>query len=200
MYKGIIFDVGGVLHKDKIDYVYQDIKRTLKLNECEFNNSYKKLISQLQIGKIPEKYFWKKVKELGNSGEPLPETSLFLREYVKRFAKNKDVLLLVKRLKEKRYKSAIISNTIKPHVSYCNSTGLYNNFDVTIFSNEVGLVKPDPRIYKLALKRMNLKPSEVIFIDDVLSYVKAAEELGITGILFSTSRKLEEELKKLLPL
>ena len=64
-------------------------------------------------------------------------------------------------------------------------------------SHEMNCIKPDPEIYKKALKRMKLKPEETVFIDDIKKFVKGAEKIGIKGIHFKNSKQLIKDLKKL---
>lgn len=59
-------------------------------------------------------------------------------------------------------------------------------FDDTIFSYEVGYLKPQTEIYELALKRMNAKPEKSVFIGDGGSdEMKGAKQMGINTILTS---------------
>ena len=66
-----------------------------------------------------------------------------------------------------------------------------------ILSYKDQLIKPEPEIYQLLLKRYGLKADESVFLDDTLVNVKAAEEQGIQGIHFLTKEQAEEELRKL---
>ena len=52
-------------------------------------------------------------------------------------------------------------------------------FEVAISSHQVGLCKPDPAIYRLALDRLRVSPDAVVFFDDLKPNVVAASELGI---------------------
>jgi len=71
-------------------------------------------------------------------------------------------------------------------------------FDEMVISAEVGLVKPDPRIYQLALERLGVHPKESVFLDDVLVNVEAARSVGMSAIQFTQPEKTLEELKQLL--
>src|ERR1022692_546633 len=55
--------------------------------------------------------------------------------------------------------------------------------DIIIYSHEVGLVKPDPRIYALLCAELSVSPDEVVFLDDVPQNVEAAYQFGIHGLL-----------------
>jgi putative hydrolase of the HAD superfamily len=71
-------------------------------------------------------------------------------------------------------------------------------FDAVVISAEVGMRKPEPRIFRHAADVLGLRPSECIFIDDIEANVAAAEQLGFTGILHSgadgTSARVAELL------
>lgn len=56
-------------------------------------------------------------------------------------------------------------------------------FDVIVDSSEVGMRKPDPRIYLLACERLGVAPEECLFIDDLSCNVDAAQAVGMTAIL-----------------
>jgi len=58
-------------------------------------------------------------------------------------------------------------------------------FDVVVVSYEVGLAKPDPRIFELCLSRLGAHPREALFVDDRAENVAAAERLGIRTFHFT---------------
>lgn len=68
--------------------------------------------------------------------------------------------------------------------------------DGRILSYEEKLIKPDPAIYRLLLKRYDLKADECIFIDDLENNVRAACELGFHGIVFRNRQQAEQEIEK----
>jgi 2-haloacid dehalogenase len=67
-------------------------------------------------------------------------------------------------------------------------------FRGVLVSGEVGLVKPDPRIYRLMLERYGLVAADAVFIDDKPANVAAAEALGLRGIVFSDPAALRRDL------
>jgi HAD superfamily hydrolase (TIGR01509 family) len=70
-----------------------------------------------------------------------------------------------------------------------------NDFDVCVVSGHVGVVKPDPRIYRILFERVGRSPSELLFIDDSLANVSAAEALGMAAIHYREGVDLESELR-----
>ncbi len=71
-------------------------------------------------------------------------------------------------------------------------------FDAVIISAEAGLMKPDPRIYQLAVERLGVAPSEAVFIDDFPMNVRAARESGLYAIRFRDPAQARGELEQLL--
>ena len=61
-------------------------------------------------------------------------------------------------------------------------------FDDVIDSSAVGLRKPDPRIYHLALERLGVAAADTVFIDDAAGNVAGAERVGIRGVLIGPQR------------
>ena len=62
-------------------------------------------------------------------------------------------------------------------------------------SCEVGLRKPDPRIYLLALERAGVRPEQAVYVDDRPELVDAGRSVGLTAIRFENSRQLEQDLQ-----
>jgi putative hydrolase of the HAD superfamily len=71
-------------------------------------------------------------------------------------------------------------------------------FDVIVFSAEVGLAKPDRRIYQLALDRLRVQSAEAIFIDDVQENVEAAQAIGMAAIRFENTEQTMTKIERYL--
>lgn len=61
-------------------------------------------------------------------------------------------------------------------------------FDDVVDSSEVGLRKPDPRIYRLSLDRLGVDASDAVFVDDAPGNVAGAERVGIRSVLIGADR------------
>ena len=73
----------------------------------------------------------------------------------------------------------------------------YDWFDDLVVSGDVGMLKPDRRIYELLITRNALDPARAIFIDDRLENVRGAEAVGLRGHHFRDADALRSELKSL---
>jgi 2-haloacid dehalogenase len=63
-----------------------------------------------------------------------------------------------------------------------------------LVSGEVGVIKPDPRIFALLIERFAIEPQRTVYVDDVEANAAAALPFGIHAIHFTTPEKLREEL------
>jgi len=84
-----------------------------------------------------------------------------------------------------QYKTGILSNSFagarkREQAAY----GFEDMVDVMVYSHEVGIAKPDPRIYAMTCRRLGVQPSEMIFLDDAEPNINAARDFGIRAILF----------------
>jgi len=71
-------------------------------------------------------------------------------------------------------------------------------FDPLIVSAEVGLAKPDPRIYQLALERLGVQPAEAVFVDDFEDNVAGARWVGMQAVHFTSATQAIAALRTLL--
>ncbi len=83
----------------------------------------------------------------------------------------------------------VISNLATPFKLPFTACGLDRLVDVTVFSTDCGLLKPDPCIYELALERLAVRSSEVVMVGDSLRCdVEGPRSVGIRGLHLVRSR------------
>ena len=71
-------------------------------------------------------------------------------------------------------------------------------FDAVVISGDVGLHKPQPEIYLLACERLEVEPSETVFVDDLRENCEGAEAVGITAVLHRDTDATVRELDRML--
>ena len=104
----------------------------------------------------------------------------------------------IEELKAKGYLVLYLSNFSEKVLRDCSRImGFLPHMDGGILSCKVHLIKPDPAIYRLLLKEYGLTAEECIFLDDTAENIKAAEALGIHGIVFKNQAQARKELAKL---
>jgi HAD superfamily hydrolase (TIGR01509 family) len=77
-----------------------------------------------------------------------------------------DVLAALEALRARGLRLALVTNSFAEDVAGWDSSPLHLLFDVALFSCVVGLAKPDPEIYLLACRRLDVSPSHTLFIGD----------------------------------
>jgi putative hydrolase of the HAD superfamily len=165
-------------------------------SHSEDNELYEKRATGKEV--VPIKIIESIIEKMGIEASDLDKNEILaLREdRFKRSLVDVDlsIIEILSDLKKSGKKICLISNADIIDVTHWKASPLYNLFDETIFSYEVGYIKPETEIYNIALNRMNAKPEECVFIGDGGSdELKAAKELGIKTILTSYLLKRDEK-------
>lgn len=71
-------------------------------------------------------------------------------------------------------------------------------FDVVVISGEVGMRKPEERIFRHAMKLIGLEPAECVFVDDIEGNIAAARALGLAAVHHRTAEESTRQLTELL--
>lgn len=104
----------------------------------------------------------------------------------------------IKRTLAGRYRLAMLSNVNILHFEYLKRTfDLFAHFDRLFLSYEMGMIKPDPRIYRQAVDAMGLTFDDVLYVDDRADLVEAAQRQGVRAYRFTSAAALREELMRL---
>lgn len=109
----------------------------------------------------------------------------WLRRWNDYFLPNRPMEVLIAKL-QGQLRFWALSNTNAEHfATFKRDFRLFDSFEGIIGSQECGLRKPDIRIYQLALRRMELPPHDVVFIDDLQPNIDAAKGLGMRVFHYS---------------
>ena len=97
------------------------------------------------------------------------------------------------------YRTALLSNAWSDlRETLTERWRIADAFDELFISAELGLMKPDPRIFQLVVERLGVAPAEAILIDDFPVNVRAAAECGLHTIRFREPAQARAELEALL--
>lgn len=92
----------------------------------------------------------------------------------------------------------LLSNTNALHIDFIRERYEFPNLvRGAILSHELGLRKPDPAIYRAALKLSGTAPEETVFVDDLKPNVESAKKLGIQAIRFRSAEDLRRRFETL---
>ena len=197
MIKAVIFDFGGVVKADE-SVSLRDIASAYKISQKDLIKKIKTPVKLFQEDILTENQFWNKLSLSLAQPVPKNKNKLWRNGYEANFYIYPEIIELVKKLKNNGIKTAILSNTIKPHVNIINKFGGYNNFDVVVLSTRVKLTKPNPEIYLLTAKRLIVKPKECVFIDDKKENLVPAKKLGMKIVLAKSPKQIIRDIYQIL--
>ena len=102
----------------------------------------------------------------------------------------------VNQLKENGIKVGLLTNSVPEFWPVIEQTINTKLFDCIVDSSQVGIRKPDERIYKLTARKMGMQTNSCVMIDDLDHNIKGAEQAGMAGILFTSAKETEYAIKK----
>lgn len=193
MIKCIIFDLGGVLVDFSDEKYYRYISKISKKSPEAIKKKVEPWLWRLYIGATKVQLFEKDIAR--SFSIPLSKVR-WVQFYEEKVRPKKDVIAILRKLR-KRYVIAFISNIDSSRYDVRKAEIEHSMFDYKFASSFVKLSKPDPEIFKYALKRMRIQPGEAVFIDDRRINVISARSVGIPSILFRGSKDLEKKLKRM---
>jgi putative hydrolase of the HAD superfamily len=195
--RNIFIDFGGVLVRteDKGPRTRQAEALGMTCRELEKIVFEGETSRQASTGEIPEEAHWQAVAQALRM--PRAEADKVTAAF---FAGDRADTVLLDTLRSLRPERQIclISNAWSGLRAFIMEQGFADVFDFMVISAEVGLMKPDPRIYRLALEELAARPEESVFIDDVQANVDGARSVGMAGIHFQDPAAALDELKLLL--
>lgn len=208
--KGVIFDYGGVLTSPLINSMssfvdgdgidpdsFRDAMRDW-LGTSYGEDAQESPVHALERGEIEvpdfERELAKRLKTV--DGRPVEGEGLLTRMF-SGFGEEPIMAEALKHAKAAGLSTALLSN------SWGNTyprEGWDELFDVIVISGEVGMRKPEARIYHLVAQRLGLLPEECVFVDDLAPNIQGAAEVGMLGIHHVTPQETLDQLEALLGL
>ena len=200
--QAVYFDLGGVILRTEdrapraqlagsLGLAYEGIERVVHGGGPDGS------AARAALGQLTEEQHWHNVAEMLH----LPVSEI-RRVEVAYFAGDRldQALLAFMRSLRPKIKVGLISNAWSGLRAWIVSQGFDDVFDHMTISAEVGLAKPDPRIYEVALDRLAVRSEQAVFIDDMPANIEAANALGMHGIVFRQTGQVVAEINRLLAL
>jgi len=195
--KSIFIDFGGVIVRTENKQPRIRVAKSLGMSTRGLEKIIFESESSLQssLGNITEESHWQAVKDKLNVDGT--KVKSIIADFFAGDQIDQSLLTFLRNQKPDR-KVVLISNAWSGLRNYITKKGFSDVFDRMIISAEIGMMKPDVRIYELALEEVKTKAEEAVFIDDLLENVESARSIGMFGIHFTEAEKSLAELKSLL--
>jgi epoxide hydrolase-like predicted phosphatase len=198
--RAVFFDLGGVILRteyqaprqhlaERFGMDYDDIERIV------FGGGANGSAARATVGEITEEEHWFNVmKVLRRHAD---EYERIRAEFFAGDVIDRSIVDFLRSIKPK-YKVGLISNAWSGLRSYIEREKFDDAFHHMIISAEVGVAKPEAKIFQIALEQLQVKAKEAVFLDDVLENIEACEKVGMQGIHFKDSESALRRLKALL--
>lgn len=202
--KAIIFDVGGVLalgesiimNGKQRNSVHLYIAKKLNISLDQWFDAIDTTYAKSIEGKLSEDKVLKIIAK--NLKIPIKKLETIVKKsYKKNFKQNKQLFKRINNIKKKGYKLAVLSDQWYLSQEALMPKKLYKKFDAVVVSCEVKMRKPNPKMYKLVLKKLKISPKKALFIDNQEWNIKPAKKIGMNTILYKNNKQLFKELSKL---
>ena len=196
MEKTIVFDLGGVL----VDWNPRYLYRSVFNDDAKMNH----FLANICTGN------WNELQDAGRSIQEatevlvghFPEYEFYIRMFYGEWQKMLNgpingTVDILKTLKNKEYRILALTNWSAE--TFPIALGLFDFlhwFDDVLVSGKEKLIKPDPAIFNLLIKRYSLDPGQTIFIDDNIKNVTSAKEVGLDAIHFTDPHILRLQLNE----
>jgi beta-phosphoglucomutase len=182
VYKAILFDLDGVL-VNMPDGHYEALNKALalfgaKINENEHFDFFNGLPTKKKLEELEKQN--RLPSGLGEFINKIKQD--YTKEIIPKYCTpDYSKIILLKHLKLKGYKLGCCSNSIKETLHLMlKCANLFDFFDIIIGNDEVINPKPHPEIYLNAFKKLNLKPTECIIVEDSKHGIASAKASGAT--------------------
>ena len=193
--RAVVFDIGGVLEFTPDLGVIPTWENRLNLQPGEMNTRLSTVWREGSIGTISLDDVHQRIGAI--LGMDDAQVRAFMEDIWTEYVGTLNVELTdYFRGLRPRYQTAILSNSFVGARE--REQALYHFEDMTdfiIYSHEVGMSKPDPRIYALTCERLGLPPAEVVFVDDVEANIDAARAFGMKAVLFRDTEQAIAEIE-----
>jgi epoxide hydrolase-like predicted phosphatase len=193
--QAVVFDFGGVMTTEPDrEAVVGFIRSSFHFSQEEFEKVNLQKRKAVKEGKTDAE-FWTGYAKESKTTLPAGWESSFNQVLKDSIGVNPAMYTLVGELRGKGLPVALLSNIDERLSHLLRGFGFYDPFSPCLLSCEIGVEKPDPRIYEVLIGKMGVPPGEIVFVDDKLENIESARKLGIDGIHFTSQEQLVNELK-----
>ena len=185
MYKNYIFDLFGTIIRDTKQFpyygniikpIYSKVDEFLCVTDFSSKQACLKGInSRFNLGwdKKQEEEFIIAAKKWSTSMEFIP-----------------DIIKVLTALKKDGSKLALLTNTHILEIDIYDKLDIGKYFDIVIMSHKIGIAKPDPKIFNIALQKLGSSSKDTMMIGDNLEKdIIGAEKVGVNALLFDIKQR-----------
>lgn len=195
--QAIFFDFGGVILRTEYQSPRQQLAERFNMEYEDIDKAVfgSPSAQRASVGEITEEAHWKEIGrrfKLSDADLKAFEESFFGGDVIDR-----DFIEYIDSLRPK-YHVGLISNAWSGLREYITREKIIQVFDSVTISAEVGVAKPDAKIYQIALDHAKVQANEAVFVDDFQVNIEACESIGMKGVLFKSPQDVIKQLYQVL--
>ncbi|HEY69613.1 MAG TPA: HAD family phosphatase [Anaerolineae bacterium] len=195
--RAVIWDLGGVLLRthDRTGRERWEQKLGLAPRELEEIVFGCEMSRQAFVGRAEVEDIWQAVAD--QLGVPEKDRVQLEQDFWSGDQIEHGLVEFIRQLRP-AYKTGLISNAWNPLRSLMEEWKIADAFDHLTISAEIGIAKPDPRIYTHSLEALRVMPQQAIFVDDFKENIAAARQFGLHAVHFKDPEQAIAEVEGLL--
>jgi len=192
--EAVLWDMDGVI-ADTADYHYsawRDVfkERGVAFSKADFMRHFGQRHDTIIKFALGDKLSPEEVDAITEKKQ-----SLYRQRVSKNIVPLPGAIKLIKLLNKNKIKTAIASSAVRQNIDVIlKGLGIENSFQAIVFGTEVPEGKPSPQIFQLAAKKLGVKPTDCVVIEDAIAGVAAARRAGMKCVAVTNSHP-ETKLK-----
>ena len=196
--RALILDYGGVISTPQNDDNVKNMFKIIGGDETAFKDIYLKKRDDYDGGHLSGEEYWLSIfNHLGLEKNRSQISGLIQEDIYSWTHINESMIEFITESRKKCSKLAIISNMTVDTLAYMKKNFQWLAvFDEMVFSCDIGVNKPEQKIYETCLHKLNLPTQECLFVDDTLKNVEGAIRSGMQAIHFESSIQLQQLIKQ----
>ena len=199
--RGLLMDWGGVMTTN-LFAAFADFCTAEDLDPQAVRHAFagdlrgRELLVEFECGRLePEAFQTGLAEVLGIASDRAPG---LVERLFAGMVLDDEMVAAVRAFRAAGIRTGLLSNSWGPTGASYDTALFPELFDVLVISGELGVRKPDQEIYDIALERMGLEPSELVFVDDLPGNLTPARAMGIATIAHHDPATTIAELEDLL--
>jgi putative hydrolase of the HAD superfamily len=186
--KAVVFDYGKVLSLPPTQEQWETLIACFGKSHREFQQVYWRNRDGIDRGTLDIVTYWKQAGEdCGRSISDAEAMELIAHDNQQWTNVCDEMLTLARDLRRAGYKTGILSNMESRMLGVMREKlDWLDEFEVQMFSCEIGMVKPDAEIYLECCRRLGFRPEEVLFLDDKKVNTEGAKSIGMESYVFAS--------------
>jgi putative hydrolase of the HAD superfamily len=196
--QAVIFDYGEVLSGPPDPEAHRELLAIARVPEESFEKAYWAYRLDYDADILNGQTYWQTVARDTGANFTAQQIAQLLEVDARMWGNlNPAMIAWIPRIKAAGFRLGILSNMglgvleyLRPRFSWLEQ------FDQLTWSCDLGVVKPDPAIYLHTIKKLNVKPEQALFIDNLQKNIVGAEAVGLNAALFENVEQLQSDLAR----